>query len=240
MRRRVIALGWLLCPAGLLAAPAPAGHSPSAAAATQAEIQAAAAEYARNLYQVVETIERSYVREVRRADLSEAALTGLYEAARVPVPATLHSALAKAEKGGAFDVAAALLRADLGNPEAIQGRRGLLVSCRAMMRLLDPFCAVVTDKEAIATGFEQNYGLGIDVVEKAGPGPLLIKAVVPGGPAQRAGLQAGDHILRVDDKETTKYSTRDALIVLNGGAQALDDLPPPIPPPPGGVEPASA
>ena len=63
-------------------------------------------------------------------------------------------------------------------------------------------------------------------MEKSGPGPLLIKAVVPGGPAQRAGLQGGDQITRVNDKETQSLSTDEALRQLNG-AQATAEIPPP-------------
>src|SRR5579885_852544 len=98
MRRRVGALGWLVCPAALLAAPGPAGQAPGAAPVTQAQLQAAAADYARNLTQILDTIERYYVRPVSRADLVEAALIGLYEAAQVPVPGTLRADLKKADR----------------------------------------------------------------------------------------------------------------------------------------------
>ena len=106
-----------------------------------------------------------------------------------------------------------------------------------MLRTLDPFCSVVTGQEAATlTGFDQNFGVGIDLVDRTGSGPLVIKAVVPGGPAQRAGLQAGDHITSVDDKETTTLSTEQALRFLNGGTGDMTaDLlrPPPIPGTPG-------
>jgi carboxyl-terminal processing protease len=233
MRRWLIALAWLLCPAPLLAAPAPAGQS--AAPATQQQIQAAARDYARDLPRIVETIQRTYVREVRPEDLYEAALTGLYEAAQVPVPATLKTRLAKAEQAPSFEAVLTQVRASLGNPEALQGQRAILVSCRAMMRVLDPFSTVVTGLETTTSGFDQSFGLGIDLVEKAGTGPLVIKAVVPGGPAQRAGLQAGDHITRVDDKDPGTLTTEEALRLLNGGSaerSRIDDIPP-IPPPPG-------
>jgi carboxyl-terminal processing protease len=234
MRRWLLALAVLLCPAPLLAAPAPVGSSSAATPATQAEIQAAARDYSQNLVRVIETVERSYVRPVNRLDLYETALTGLYEAARVPVPATLKADLKKADKEGGLDALAVKARAALGNPEALQGRQSLVVSCRAMMKALDPFCAVVTGNEAIVTGFDQNFGVGIDLVEKAGPGPLVIKAAVPGGPAQRAGLQAGDHITRIGDKDPKDLSIDEALGLLNGGnagRSRFDDLP--IPPPPG-------
>jgi carboxyl-terminal processing protease len=234
MRRTVIALAWLLCPAPLLAAPAPTGPAPAAAPATQTQLQAAAREYAQNLTQVVDTIERGYVRPVSRLDLIEAALTGLYEAAQVPAPGTLKADLKKAEKGAPLDALVVKARLGAGNAEALQGPRALIASCRAMMRALDPFCSVVSGEEStVVTGFDQNFGLGIDLVERAGSGPLVVKAVVPGGPAQRAGLQAGDRIMRVDDKDTRTLSTERALRLLNGGRAAAQDDLPPIPPPPG-------
>jgi hypothetical protein len=103
MRRTTIALGWLLCPASLVAAPVPAGSTPAAAPVTQAQLQSAAADYVRNLNQVLIIIERSYARPasarpVSRADLVEAAVTGLYETAQVPVPGTLKADIQKADQ----------------------------------------------------------------------------------------------------------------------------------------------
>ncbi len=231
MRRTVVALGWLVCPAALLAAPGPAGQAPGAAPVTQAQLQAAAADYARNLTQILDTIERYYVRPVSRADLVEAALIGLYEAAQVPVPGTLRADLKKADRT-ALDALMVKARVSVGNPEGVQGRKALIASGRAMMRALDPFCSVVTGEEAAtATGFDQNFGLGIDLIDRAGTGPLVIKAVVPGGPAQRAGLQAGDRITRVGDREADDLPTEDALRLLNGGGPTATDLLPPALPP---------
>jgi carboxyl-terminal processing protease len=236
MRRTVFVLGWLLCPAALPAAPVPAGQPAAATAASPAQLQAAARDYAANLLQVLQTVETNYVRPVGLGALTEAALTGLYEAAGVPVPGGLKAAVKKAEKENALDKLLVQTRVALGNPEALQGRKALLASCRAVMRSLDPFCAVLTGEEAAtAGGYDQNFGLGIDLVEKSGLGPLIIKAVVPGGPAQRAGLQPGDHILAVDGKPTKALSTEQGLQLLNGGAEEAGDarnirkgMPPPI------------
>ena len=238
MRRTLVALSWLLCPASLVAAPAPAGQ-PAAPPAGQAQLQAAR-EYVQNLSVVLEAVEEYYVRPVRRADLIEAALAGLYEAAGVPVPGDLKAAVKKAEKDNALGPLLLKARADLGNPEALQGQRALLASCRAMLRSLDPFCSIATGGESATTvGYDQNFGLGIELVEKSGPGPLVIRAVLPGGPAQRAGLQPGDQVLAVDGKETRILSTEQGLMLLKGSkadpegdVRNLRGLPP-IPPAPG-------
>jgi carboxyl-terminal processing protease len=225
MRRTLLALVSLLCPAAVLAVPVPTGQPAAASPVSQARLQQAGRDYALNLSQVIETIERVYVRPVNRVDLIEAALAGLYEAAGVPAPAGLKAAVGRAEKGNTLDRLLIASRASLGNPEGLQGRRALLASSRAMMRTLDPFCTVLTGEEvATAGGYDQNFGLGIDLVEKSGPGPLIVKAVVPGGPAQRAGLQAGDQIIAVNGKDIQDRSTEQGLLLLNGGAEESPDV----------------
>ncbi len=232
MRHTMLAMAWLLCPAGLLAAPVPSGQSPGAKPISEARLQAAARDYGQHLTQILELIESNYVRPVNRAELVERALAGLYEAAGAPVPDTLRADIKKAAPR--FDALATRTRQSLGLVEGLHGRKALIASCRAMMRVLDPFCTVVTGEEAATlTGFDQRYGLGLDLVDKVGPGPLIIKAVVPGGPAQQAGLQAGDQIVLVNDKETGSLSADDALRLLNGArlGSGPDGLPPPLPAP---------
>src|SRR5262249_14207744 len=43
-------------------------------------------------------------------------------------------------------------------------------------------------------------GLGFDLMPNGDNGSLLLKEVIPGSPAQRAGLRPGDEITHVDDK----------------------------------------
>ncbi len=223
MRRTLVAFALLLCPSMVPGAPVPAGQSATATRISEARLRQVGTDYALNLAQVIETIERIYVRPVTRVDLIEAALAGLYEAAGVPVAGGLKASVRKAEKENTLDRLMIETRASLGNPDGLQGRRALLASCRAMMRTLDPFCTVLTGEEAAtAGGYDQNFGLGIDLVEKNGPGPLIIKAVVPGGPAQRAGLQVGHHIVAVNGKDTRLLSTEDGLRLLNGGEELGD------------------
>lgn len=62
---------------------------------------------------------------------------------------------------------------------------------------------------------EGNFvGLGVEL--KADNGALLIVHVIPGSPAQRAGIVDGDRIIAVDDKPTADLSTDDAAALLSG------------------------
>jgi len=55
----------------------------------------------------------------------------------------------------------------------------------------------------------QNFGgVGIDGVPRA-DGTIVVRQLVLGGPAQRAGLQAGDVITRIDGKATQGSDFKD-------------------------------
>ncbi len=50
-----------------------------------------AQQYAQQLSRIIEQVGEKYVRPVSRAELATAALKGLYEAARLPIPPALHA-----------------------------------------------------------------------------------------------------------------------------------------------------
>src|SRR5437016_4521860 len=52
--------------------------------------------YAQQLVQIIEQVREKYLRPVSRAELATAALRGLHQAARVPVPPTLHTEVLQA------------------------------------------------------------------------------------------------------------------------------------------------
>jgi carboxyl-terminal processing protease len=216
MRGTAIVLAWVLVPA-VLAAPVPPAVSP-VAAKTISDEQAQA--FASNLEQFIAQISESYVRPVTEADLAFAALSGLYEGVRKPVPRDLRKRIKKAigkEEEPPKGVAVArgvqnpqlnaLLAAVFKDAGAggFEGQNPLLLACRGMTRILDPHSLVVTAAEAHeAAGFNQTYegfGLEADVF----PGGVVLRSVQPGGPAQMAGLRPGDEVLRVDGRAPAEW-----------------------------------
>lgn len=62
---------------------------------------------------------------------------------------------------------------------------------------------------------EGNFvGLGIEL--KSSDGSLLVVKVIPGSPAQRSGIRAGDRIVAVDGRSTHELSTDQAANLLQG------------------------
>jgi carboxyl-terminal processing protease len=201
------------------AAAAPRGVAPARNPSVEAVVSPETAAFAQNLFQVVNYVQMYYVRPVEVADLLRAALGGLYEAARIPVPRDLHARLRKApveRPDGAGMVPRGARAPTIPTPEVmavihrayeetagsgrLEGQKPLLVACREMARSLDPHTAVITAAEARqASTLSQTYdGVGLELDEA--PGRLVVRTVLPGGPAQRAGLLPGDEIVRVNGR----------------------------------------
>ncbi|HEV3263046.1 MAG TPA: S41 family peptidase [Gemmataceae bacterium] len=166
--------------------------------------------YAQQLNFAINEVVKTYVRPAQPSDrdartptgkdLAGAALEGLYEAARVPMPASLSARVQKAANEQQLVELIGQTRQSLGNPEGLRGSSALLVSLRSMTRLLDAHSVVVSGEEVDrGAANDLNQGVGLEV--KPGAVPLTVTAVAPGGPAQRAGIRPGDRITHIDGRQ---------------------------------------
>jgi carboxyl-terminal processing protease len=83
----------------------------------------------------------------------------------------------------------------------------------------DPYTQLFTSVEAqeFYDDLEGEFqGVGIELLNK--DGALTIVDVLDGTPAEKAGLEAGDLIAKVDDKDTLDWPTEDAVKVIRGQA----------------------
>lgn len=90
---------------------------------------------------------------------------------------------------------------------------------RGMVADLDPHSAFLDadeyqDIRITASGRYTGVGLEISVAE----GRILVVAPIDGGPAEKAGLEAGDEILAINDRSVTDGSLDDAIDLLRGRA----------------------
>jgi carboxyl-terminal processing protease len=82
---------------------------------------------------------------------------------------------------------------------------------------LDEYSAYLTADQLrdVYSQIEGNFvGLGVEL--KADRGALLIVHVIPGSPAERAGIKDGDRIVAVDGRSTGELSTDEAAALLTG------------------------
>ena len=89
--------------------------------------------------------------------------------------------------------------------------------CAGAISSLDQYSAYLTSAQLddVYSQIEGNFvGLGIEL--KATDDSLLIVKVIPGGPAERSGIMAGDRIVAVEGQPTTDISTDKAADMLKG------------------------
>ena len=251
----------------ILAAPVPP-PGPTDAPIGPRPLQAEARVFALSLRHTTDQISTYYVRPVTREQLLQTALTGLYEAARLPVPqnlgADIRDALAGKVRMASADTASSdvllsdaaevdrplidliqHVREHIGDAAPLRGRSPLLICCQAMAHSLDPYSGVVTGKELrrnLAVE-EDAASYGLELSDSAGVGPAIITLVKPGGPAQQAGVRPGDELTFLDDKPVQEWRRPELLhrLLLRPDVPDLHkDLPPPPPPPPGAKIPLPA
>jgi C-terminal peptidase prc len=165
------------------------------------------------------------VQPASRKELLGAGLAGLFEAAGEDVPDDIAKAAKHVAKDD--DVRTLLVRARKhpGVAKRLTHNEAVLASCRAMVRILDTYCEIVIgDQARRASGRLDNYGVGIDLEDNGGSGPVRIKEVHPGGPAQRAGLRPGDRIVAIDEKVLNNFSSFYAMLLLNTGGDDTRDV----------------
>jgi carboxyl-terminal processing protease len=225
--RTVLVLAAQFClQASLVAAPVPPVPHDSP---TRKRLQEEAQTYAQQLFSVTTQVSSTYVRPVRQGRLLESALRGLFEAARQPLPPHLLDELRKQSNDTDLVNFLARARVQLGNCEALRERAALQASCRAMLRDLDPYSGVVMEEDRKNQPWgDQPAGLGLELAENVGVGPQRVLRVLPGTPAQRAGIHPGDEITHMDGKPLKGLTTAEAAGLIKGKELLLTHLGPDV------------
>jgi carboxyl-terminal processing protease len=90
---------------------------------------------------------------------------------------------------------------------------------------LDPYSTYLTPDQ-LSEVYSQIDGsfVGLGVELKAQDGALVIVRVIGGSPAEQAGVRAGDRIVAVDGRQTSRYTTDQAANLLQGPEGSVCNL----------------
>jgi carboxyl-terminal processing protease len=170
--------------------------------------------FAAQLRDVSAFVSQSYARPVSRERLLRAALRGLYRTADRPMPpvilALLHQALKDERESNRGSTAPAVkderdlnrllsaVRLSLGDPDSLGNQKAIRAALSSMTGALDPFSGVLELQQQLDDVEGEHRGLGLELEEHQGVGPVIVKAVALGGPAQKAGLRPGDTITHIN------------------------------------------
>src|SRR5262249_4353897 len=219
MRRTVVGLGLLL-----FASLAPAA-GPDRAPPVSSDVRSQANAYANQMIAAFQHIQNNYFRKMSASALAEAAVTGLYEVAREPLPSGMKADLARAQNLDEVRPLLVAARERLGDAEAVGGQNAIFVSIKSLTRVLDPYTGILNRNDS-RRAYQPSPGvpgIGVELegdfdaqmpyqmemggfnsrppMRAAGPtGPVRIAEVLPGGPAQLAGVRPGDVITHVDGR----------------------------------------
>ncbi|RME20689.1 MAG: S41 family peptidase [Deltaproteobacteria bacterium] len=88
---------------------------------------------------------------------------------------------------------------------------------RGMLRTLDPHSAFMTPRQfkALQEDTEGHFG-GVGIVIEMKQGRLLVVSPIEDSPAARAGIKAGDWIVKIDGKPTEEMDTEQASRMIRG------------------------
>lgn len=128
----------------------------------------------------------------------------------VPQPGTIDFSL--------FWDAYGKLQQNFINPEKIDNQKVIYGAIEGMTKSLgDPYTSFFNPEEA--KKFQQELsgsfeGIGVEIGIKKGQ--LTVVAPIKGTPGQMAGLQSGDIIVKIGDKNTTDMTTEEAVSLIRG------------------------
>jgi carboxyl-terminal processing protease len=166
-------------------------------------------QYAMLMQEAIQKVRDEYIRPVDEQKLAGAAIQALFEAANAPIPNRWRGDPATFLAGRDLLAEFHEARRTAGNPAALAGENAVRISLQAMVRQLDPYCAYVSADELSRNRFEGvQIGVGIQIEERSAAGPLYVRTVAIGSPAQKAGVLPGDQIVQIDDEPTDRLSAR--------------------------------
>jgi C-terminal peptidase prc len=162
--------------------------------------------FAEQTLSIIKIVGREHIKAIDPDEMLRWAVTGLYAELRAPLPADLAERLKPGPPRAQADRLAILTdaRARLGNRKEFADNGDVELALVALYRRLEP------DNEPRGNAWRASpwtcilyayiiRGIGVELDVGPGPSPVRVVTPVKDGPAYRAGLRAGDRILRITD-----------------------------------------
>jgi carboxyl-terminal processing protease len=132
---------------------------------------------------------------------------------------SIHNRISSRSTKTRFDLRAnAAYVADLASRElGLSGTAAVMEFLCGAVSTLDPYTRLLSPSQLdeMFSNIEGNFvGLGVEL--KTEPKHLQILSVIAGGPAEQAGIEAGERIVRVEDARTSDVSSEFAADLLRG------------------------
>jgi C-terminal peptidase prc len=148
-----------------------------------------------------------YFRPVTLNGLYYGAMKGLYEKSGRPVPEGLMADVEKAKTDKEVTALFRRVRQESGHGKDYNA--DMLVCFQAVAASLDPYTRIVDGADQQAAPLQADCdGFGLTIAPHDVTSALRVTAILPGGPAQRAGLRPGDTITRLNGQAVKELSAQ--------------------------------
>lgn len=158
--------------------------------------------YADKVMEAIRIIRENHVKVATNAQLVEWGVEGLYRRLEEAVPAEVAAKLKDLKNLREADQMVVLVdaRLALGKREDLDNKKDLSITLQRMLSHLDPYTTYIDPetKQKFEADTRGNFtGIGVQIRKDAATDQLLVVTPIMGSPAYKAGLQAGDLIVRV-------------------------------------------
>ena len=213
------------------AAPPPQAPPPAPAAPAETVSEQEARAFAQWLMGVAQQVAGEYAKPVTAQELLVAGMTELYDVAGKKMPDSVRGRLAQGGTPEEVEHALTEARASLGQDDAVRGLRAFAIAAGGFSRATDPYCGLMYNADGSIAEADGGFGLGFLLEGVGGPrwmayvmevsgawqgvlppgeprppiGPRwVVRRVIPGGPASKAGLRPGDRITHLNGVAVTE------------------------------------
>ena len=191
--------------------------------------------FARATADLADKVAAQFVRPVKSPDLLVAGMAAVYEAAGKEMPKDIRDRLAASEGAGTAYRTLVEARTAIGHHDSIAGMRAFVIAAEGFAKATDPYGGLVWQRTSQHASSDAEFGLGFELEGATGAAwlayllevyfdqaqgvrpaknvprppvgvPWVVRRVLPGSPAARAGLRVGDAITHLDGEEVTTSS----------------------------------
>ncbi len=179
--------------------------------------------YADKVMEAIRIIRENHVKVTTNAQLIDWGVEGLYRRLEETIPAEVAAKLKDLKNLREADQVMVLVdaRLALGKREDLDNRKDLSITLQRMLSHLDPYTTYIDPetKQKFESETRGNFtGIGVQIRKDAATDLLLVVTPIMGSPAYKAGLQAGDLIVRVlrDVDSTGKALDKTEVLEMKG------------------------
>jgi C-terminal peptidase prc len=161
-----------------------------------------AAHFASKVLEVVDIIDKNYVKEINKGEMVAWAITGLYRSREETIPDKIEKELKNVKQLKGADLADLLTdaRQSLGVREDLDKHKDIDIALQRMLSHLDPYTTYIDpeSKRRFKDEIDGRFtGIGIQIRKDTGTDQLMCVTPLKGSPAYKAGLEANDIITTI-------------------------------------------